>query len=104
VRMRPPIPHPMMAEGYNGELGVVRPALSALGGEGGEEKAEREVGRGRRVRMESAQSELGKQCRQMVSASVSGGLSLSHVLVQAGDQPLPGSHRPNRLEACREAL
>jgi hypothetical protein len=35
VRMRPQIPHPLTAGGYRVELGVIRPAPSALGGKGG---------------------------------------------------------------------
>jgi hypothetical protein len=36
VRMRPPFPHPMTAEGQRMDLVVIRPTLSLLGGGGGE--------------------------------------------------------------------
>jgi hypothetical protein len=154
VRMRPPIPHPMTAEGWNVNFGGLpslsqrprpqgltpRPALSArsrgmntqprhpapltsteglryLGGEG--RWGEGGEGMWPKVKSPSGESEWNlrsangeKQCRQQVSASVSGGLKLPPDGVGPGGVPdgglaprsphsvrshhrgFPGRHRP----------
>jgi hypothetical protein len=50
ARMREPIPHPITAEGQREDLGIVRAAHSAMGGEGGGETAEGKVRKRRRGR------------------------------------------------------